>query len=455
MSSEATRRVFIKTFGCQMNVYDSGKMLAQLAHDGFVPTDEWRTADLVIVNTCSVREKPQLKVRSFLGPILQRRQAVGRPMVAVAGCVAQHDGAELFRRMPAIDLVFGPDGVPRVRELVRAAAERRVLDTAFLEVADYPFVQELAPTSEGEVASLVTIQKGCDNHCTYCIVPSARGTQVSRPMEEILGEVRGLAQRGVRDFTLIGQNVNAYGAEGGAPSRFAELLHAVHAIPDVWRLRFTTSHPRDMDAATIACWRELPRLASHLHLPVQAGSDRVLRRMGRQYTRAHYLEVVAGLRAARPGISITTDLIVGFPGERREDFEQTLSLLEELRFDASFSFKYSPRPGTAATKLHERDPVEPDEASARLSELQALQERIQLENNQACIGRVLEVLVERPSRKDPKWWMGRSSCFRAVNLPAGPALAGKLVPVRITAAHAHSLRGEPIQTRSAATGAGS
>jgi tRNA-2-methylthio-N6-dimethylallyladenosine synthase len=445
MSSDAPRRVFIKTFGCQMNVYDSGKMLAQLAHDGYEPTDDWRAADLVIVNTCSVREKPQLKVRSFLGPILQRRQTKGAPLVAVAGCVAQHDGAELFQRMPAIDLIFGPDGVPRVRALVRAARERRVLDTAFLEVADYPFVQDLVPTEAGEVASLVTIQKGCDNHCTYCIVPSARGAQVSRPMQDILAEVRGLAERGVRDFTLIGQNVNAYGAEGGAPSRFAELLRAVHAIPEVWRLRFTTSHPRDMDAETIACWRDLPRLASHLHLPVQAGSDRILRRMGRQYTRERYLEVVSALRGARPGISLTTDFIVGFPGERREDFDQTLSLLEEVRFDASFSFKYSPRPGTAATRLHEREPVSPEEAGARLSELQTAQERIQLENNQACVGQVLEVLVERPSRNDPSWWMGRSSCFRAVNFPAGPDQAGLLIPVHITAAHAHSLQGEPAQ----------
>jgi len=442
MASSAPRHVFVKTFGCQMNVYDSGKMLAQLAHDGFEPVDDWRAADLVIVNTCSVREKPQLKVRSFLGPILARKRAKGAPMVAVAGCVAQHDGAELFRRMPELDLVFGPDGVPRVRELVRAAGQRRVLDDHFLEVAEYPFVQDLVPPSEREVSSLVTIQKGCDNHCTYCIVPSARGAQVSRPMEQILTEVRGLAARGVRDFTLIGQNVNAYGAEDGAPSRFAELLEAVHAIPEVWRLRFTTSHPRDMEPATIAAWGRLPRLASHLHLPVQAGSDRVLRRMGRQYTRAHYLAVVEGLRAARPDISLTTDFIVGFPGETREDFEDTLSLLEAVRFDASFSFKYSPRPGTAATRLHEREPVDDAEAGARLRELQALQSRIQLENNQACVGRVLEVLIERPSRNDPDVWMGRSSCFRAVNLPAEASMAGSIVPVRITRAHAHSLQGE-------------
>jgi tRNA-2-methylthio-N6-dimethylallyladenosine synthase len=442
MASEPTRRVFIKTFGCQMNVYDSDKMLALLAHDGFEPTDDWREADLVIVNTCSVREKPQLKVRSFLGPILQRRTTKGSPLVAVAGCVAQHDGAELFRRMPALDLVFGPDGVPRVRELVRAAAERRVLDTQFLEVADYPFVQDLVPGRDREVTALVTIQKGCDNHCTYCIVPSTRGAQVSRPADGILEEVRGLASRGVRDFTLIGQNVNAYGLDRDGLPSFAELLQEICAVPEVWRLRFTTSHPRDMGADVIACWARLPGLASHLHLPVQAGSDRVLRRMGRQYTRAHFLEVVRDLRQARPDISLTTDFIVGFPGETREDFAQTLSLLEEVRFDASFSFKYSARPGTAALRLKD-DELDPAEASARLTELQRLQSRIQIENNQACVGRVLEVLVEHPSRNDPRQWMGRSSCFRAVNLPCDASMAGHLVPVRITHAHAHSLEGEP------------
>ncbi len=441
MTSAPDLQVFVKTFGCQMNTYDTGKMLALLVHDGYRRIEDWRDADLVIVNTCSVREKPQMKVRSFLGPILARKRAKGRPLVAIAGCVAQHDGAELFRRMPDVDLIFGPDGVPRVRALVRSARQRRVLDTQFLEVADYPFVQELSPPGPREVTSLVTIQKGCDNHCTYCIVPSTRGPAVDRPLDEVLAEVEGLTARGIRDITLIGQNVNAYGLHGGAGPRFADLLRAVHAIPQVYRLRFTTSHPRDLDDDTVACWAELPRLASHLHLPVQAGSDRILRRMGRQYSRAHYIDRVAALRRARPDISITTDFIVGFPGEGRDDFEQTLSLIELLRFDASFSFKYSPRPGTAATRLHEREPVEPTEASARLTELQALQARIQRENNQACVGRVFEVLPERSSRHDDEHLMGRSSCFRALNFPGGQDLIGELVLVRATQAHAHSLRG--------------
>ena len=445
MTTPSPRRVFIKTFGCQMNIYDSDKMLAQLACDGFEPTDDWRTAEWVIVNTCSVREKPQRKVRSFLGPILHRKRAKGRPLVAIAGCGAQHDGAAMFRQLTDVDLVFGPDGVPRVRALVAAAAQRRVLDTHFLEVADYPFVQDLLPPGPRQVTALVTIQKGCDNHCTYCIVPSTRGPAVDRPLEQVLEEVRGLAQRGVRDFTLIGQNVNAYGLNAGAGPRFADLLRAVHAIPQVLRLRFTTSHPRDLDDHSVACWAELPRLASHLHLPVQAGSDRVLRRMGRQYTREHYLDRIAALRRARPDISITTDFIVGFPGETREDFEQTLSLLGQVRFDASFSFKYSPRPATAALRLHAREPVDPHEASARLKELHTLQSRIQQENNGACVGRVIEVLPERPSRNDATWLMGRSSCFRAVNFPGDGSFVGRPVPVRITRAHPHSLQGERVE----------
>ncbi len=442
MTTPPPRLVFVKTFGCQMNTYDTGKMLALLAHDGFQATDDWRAAELVIVNTCSVREKPQRKVRSFLGPILHRKRDKGRPMVAIAGCVAQHDGAMLFRQRPDVDLVFGPDGVPRVRALVEAATRRRVLDTQFLEVADYPFVQELAPPGPHRITALVTIQKGCDNHCTYCIVPSTRGPAVDRPMAEVLAEVKGLAQRGVRDITLIGQNVNAYGIHAPRHPGFPDLLRAVHAIPEVLRLRFTTSHPRDLGDESVRCWADLPRLASHLHLPVQAGSDRVLRRMGRQYTRAHYLSRVENLRRARPDIAITTDFIVGFPGETRQDFQQTISLLQELRLDASFSFKYSPRPDTAAARLHALEPVDPADASARLTELQAIQARIQFEQNQARVGRVLEVLPERPSRNDPSHLMGRSSCFRAVNFPGDDSMIGHLVRVRITQAHPHSLRGE-------------
>jgi len=444
MPATPTRRVFIKTFGCQMNVYDSGKLLALLALDGFGPTDDWREADLVIVNTCSVRAKPQLKVRSFLGPIIASRRARNGPRIAIAGCVAQHEGAELFRRMPEVDLVMGTDALARVRALVRESEHRRVLDVSFLEVADYPFVQDLAPPDEAGVSALVTIQKGCDNHCTYCIVPQTRGVEVSRPPDEILAEVRALCARGMRDLTLIGQNVNAYGKKQPGYPCFADLLRTVHAIPEVLRLRYTTSHPRDLDAATIACHADLPRLADHLHLPVQAGSDRVLRRMGRGYDRARYLEVVRALQAANPRLSLTTDIIVGFPGEAREDFEATLSLMEEVPFDASFSFAYSPRPGTAATELHAREPVPAHEAGERLTELQALQARLQRAGNQALLGQVREVLVEGPSRHDPSQQVGRTSCFRAVNFPGGPELIGRLVPVRITEAHAHSLVGEAV-----------
>ncbi len=444
MEQAIPRKVHIKTFGCQMNVYDSGKMLALLRHDGFEPCEDWHHAHLVIINTCSVREKPEHKLLSYLGNLLRKKRDTGLPMVAVAGCMAQHDGARLFQQQPQVDLVLGPDAVPRIRELVRAAEHRRVLDNRFLEVADYPFVQELPPQQERQVSGLVTIQKGCDNHCTYCIVPFARGPEVSRPAEQVEAELRALVERGVRDVTLIGQNVNAWGHKLPGEPSFAQLLRRVAAVPGLARLRFTTSHPRDLGLGTAACFAELPALASHLHLPVQAGADRVLRRMGRGYDRARYLQVARWLREARPDISLTTDFIVGFPGESEADFQQTLSLLEQLRFDASFSFCYSPRPHTAARRLPPDDAVPEDESKDRLRRLQALQSRIQLENNRALEGQVLEVLVEGPSRKDPRQVMGRSSCFRAVNLAGPSEWIGELMPVRITRAHAHSLQGEVL-----------
>ncbi len=438
-----SRKVCIKTFGCQMNAYDSDKMLGLLEADGYASTDDWRAAQLVIVNTCSVREKPEHKLRSLLGSMIPAKRRSGA-LLAISGCMAQHDGAGLFRRYPDVDLVFGPDALPRIRELVRTARQRRVLDNRFLEAADYPFVQELSPVQGRAVTALVTIQKGCDNHCTYCIVPHTRGREVSRPSQQVLAEVRALAARDTRDFTLIGQNVNAYGLKRDDEIDFAELLQRVHQVPEVLRLRFTTSHPRDFTSAVTGCWERLPRLASHLHLPVQSGSDLVLRRMGRGYDREQYLDLVSDLRAARPDISLTTDFITGFPGETRADFAQTLSLLETVGFDASFSFQYSVRPHTAALRLHDRDAVDPVAARARLQELQALQARISAERAQAMTGRVVEVLVEGPSRNDPQVLRGRTSCFRMVNLPGSPDLVGQLIQVRLTRAMAHSFQGEAL-----------
>lgn len=435
-------RVYLQSFGCQMNDYDAGKMRAQLARDGWEPTEELHDADLVIVNTCSVREKPEQKLHSFLGRVLPERRRRGMT-VAVAGCYAQLDGERLFKKYPAVDLVFGPDAVHRVRELVAEARTRRVLDLDVHADEHYPFPTDVDPDAEGKVAGFVTIQKGCDNKCTFCIVPATRGVEVSRPPEEVVAEVRALVERGVRDVTLIGQNVNSYGTKVPGMPVFAELLRRVHAVEGLEVLRYTTSHPRDMGDDVVECYRELPKLASHLHLPVQSGSDRVLRRMKRFYTRARYLEVVAKLRAARPDLVFTTDVITGFPGETEADFAATMSLLEEVRFHASFSFRYSPRPGTAALRLLD-EAVPAEVAQERLERFQARQREIALEEHRKLVGTVVRVLVEGPSANDPGVVCGRTSTFKTVNFPGDPAMAGTWQAVRVGAAFPNTLRGERV-----------
>ncbi len=435
-------RVYIKEFGCQMNEYDSGKIRAQLAQDGFVPTDEVDDADLVIVNTCSVREKPEQKLHSFLGRVLpQKRQR--DVTVAIAGCVAQMAGKELYRKYPKVDLVFGPDGVNRVRDLVAQTRGRRVLDITFDDTEGYQFPTDVDPDAANAISAYVTIQKGCDNKCTFCIVPATRGVEVSRPAAEVLDEVHALVDRGVREFTLIGQNVNSYGLKVPGMPDFAALLRAVHAIDGVDILRYTTSHPRDMGEDVVACYRDLPKLASHLHLPVQSGSDRVLRRMKRFYTRAHYLGLVDRLRAARPDLVLTTDIITGFPGETDADFAETMSLLEAVRFNTSFSFKYSPRPDTAALRLLD-DAVPEAVAAARLQQFQDRQRAIALEQHRALIGTVQEVLVAGPSAHDDGVVCGRTSTFKTINFPGEETLTGQWVAVRVGAAFTNTLRGERV-----------
>jgi len=434
-------RVYIKEFGCQMNEYDSGKMRAQLARDGWEPTAEPDDADLVIVNTCSVREKPEQKLHSFLGRVLPQKRS-REVTVAVAGCMAQVAGKELYRKYPAVDLVFGPDGVNRVRELVAQSRSRRVLDTRFDDTVGYAFPTDLDPDAAG-IAAYVTIQKGCDNKCTFCIVPATRGVEVSRPADDVLAEVRALVGRGVKEITLIGQNVNSYGLKVPGMPTFAELLRRVHDVPGLEVLRYTTSHPRDIGEDVVACYRDLPRLASHLHLPVQSGSDRVLRRMKRFYTRAQYLALVDRLRAARPDLVLTTDVITGFPGETDADFEDTLSLLDAVRFHTSFSFCYSPRPGTPALRLAD-DAVAPEVAAARLTRFQERQRAIALAEHQKLVGAVVRVLVEGPSAHDEGVVCGRTSTFKTVNFAGSEDLVGHWVDVRIGLAWANSLRGEQV-----------
>jgi tRNA-2-methylthio-N6-dimethylallyladenosine synthase len=437
-----TRRVFIHTLGCQMNEYDSGKMRAQLAHDGYVPTDDPGDADLILVNTCSIREKAVDKMHSALGEY-RRLKKLGQPVtIGVVGCVAQERGQELLAKYPDVDLVFGPDGVPQVRQLVaEAQTGKRVLDTEFLDLDAYPFVSDVDPSASG-VGAFVTIQKGCDNKCTFCIVPSTRGVEVSRPHAEIVDEVRAFVARGVREITLIGQNVNSYGLKVGGELTFAQLLYEVAAVPGVERIRYTTSHPRDMGEDVVQAYRDLPQLTSHLHLPVQSGSNRVLRRMKRFYTRERFLEVVAALRDARPDLVLTTDIIVGFPGETDEEFEHTMSLLDEVGFVGAFSFKYSPRPGTPALKLEERDPVPAPVASARLTRFQDRQRELSLAWHRSLEGQVVDVLVEGPSRHDDGVVCGRTSTFAMVNFPGPEDLVGQTVPVRVTRGFTHSCRGE-------------
>ena len=436
------QKVFIKTFGCQMNVYDSGKIQALLQKDGYETVEDPEEADLVLVNTCSVREKPEHKLHSFIGEVKHLREK--GTTLGIAGCMAQHDGARLFKKYRKdVDLVFGPDQVPRVRDLVSRAKTERVLDNEFMDVDHYPFVRDLAPKQAAGVGAFVTIQKGCDNRCTFCIVPATRGVEVSRPSGEILEEVSALVERGTREVTLIGQNVNSYGLKVPGELTFAELLYKVAELPGVERIRYTTSHPRDMGPDVIQAYRDLKELTSHLHLPVQSGSNRVLRRMKRFYSRERYLQVVADLREARPGLSLTTDVIVGFPGETDEDFEQTLTLLEEVRFDGSFSFKYSPRPNTPALRL-DQDAVSPEVASERLARFQERQRALQLESNREMEGNVLDVLVEGPSKWDENVICGRTSSFKMVNFPGKRDLVGSVVPVRILKGFSNSLRGEQL-----------
>jgi len=440
---QAPKKVFFHTFGCQMNVYDTGKMRAKLGHGGYQPTADPAEADLILVNTCSVREKAVDKMHSALGEY-RRLKRLGRPVtIGITGCVAQQEGQALLDRYPDIDLVMGPDGVPMVTQLVgRAVAGQRVLDTEFLELSGYPFVSDVDPDVQG-VGAYVTIQKGCDNKCTFCIVPATRGPEASRPHEQILDEVRAVVRKGAVEITLIGQNVNSYGLKAAGEITFAQLLYRVAAVPGVERIRYTTSHPRDMGDDVIQAYRELPQLASHVHLPVQSGSSRVLRRMKRFYTRDRYLQVVDALRSARADLTLTTDIIVGFPGERDDDFRQTLSLLDEAGFVGAFSFKYSPRPGTPALRM-DGDQVSGAVASARLTEYQERQRAASKRWCEGHQGHTVDVLVEGPSRHDVGVVCGRTSTHLPVNFPGEISMVGRTVPVRVTRGFTHSCRGELV-----------
>ncbi len=430
-----------------MNVYDSNRMADTLAPEGYVETAQADDADVVILNTCHIREKAADKVYSELGRIRVLKQTAvseGRRMlIAVAGCVAQAEGEEIIRRAPAVDVVVGSQNYHRLPELLaRAASGERVVDTEF-PVED-KFDRLTAPRREvirsRGVSAFVTIQEGCDKFCTFCVVPYTRGAEVSRPLHKIVAEVEQLAEAGVREITLIGQNVNAYhGIDGrGRSASLADLLHRIAGIPGIARLRYTTSHPRDMDDSLIAAHRDLACLMPQLHLPVQSGSDRMLEAMNRRHTRADYLATVDKLRAARPDLSLTSDFIVGFPGETEDDFRDTLALIDEAGFTSAFSFMYSPRPGTPAAGMEDQVPAEAK--SERLQRLQAAINRRQAAFNAQCQGRTFDILLEKPGRL-PGQLVGRSPYLQPVQVMAPASRIGEIVTVVVTEVGSNSLFG--------------
>ena len=428
-------KVFIKTFGCQMNVYDSDRMVDALHADGgWEPTDDVESADLVLFNTCSVREKAEEKVFSDLGRL--KHLKAGGTLIGVGGCVASQEGAAIVARAPHVDLVFGPQTLHRLPAMIARARETRrpQVDIAFPEIEKF---DALPPARAEGPTAFVSIMEGCSKYCSYCVVPYTRGDEVSRPLASVVAEIEGLAAQGVREVTLLGQNVNAWRVEG---LDFARLLDAVAAVGGVERIRYTTSHPKEFGASLIEAHRRLPQLVDHVHLPVQHGSDRVLSAMKRGYTALEFKSTVRKLRAARPAISLSSDFIVGFPGETEADFAKLLELVDEVGFDGnSFSFLYSPRPGTPAAALADDTPHE-----VKLERLQRLQAVLDARTRaavRALVGTRQRVLVEGEARRANGDVSGRTSCNRVVNMQAPASCIGRFADVTITASEGHTLRG--------------
>jgi len=438
------KKVYIRTFGCQMNEYDSAKMADVLAAaEGFEPTADPAQADLILFNTCSVREKAQEKVFADLGRVRALKTAKPDLLIGVGGCVASQEGAEIVRRAPYVDLVFGPQTLHRLPELIagrRATGDAQV-DISFPEIEKF---DHLPPARVEGGAAFVSIMEGCSKYCSFCVVPYTRGEEVSRPLADILVEVRHLASQGVMEVTLLGQNVNAYRGElpGGEPADFALLLTQVAKIEGIERIRYTTSHPLEFTQRLIDAYAKLPKLVDMLHLPVQSGSDRILAAMKRNYTALEYRSIVRRLRLVRPNISLTSDFIVGFPGETEEDFAATMKLVDDVRFDGAFSFIYSARPGTPAANL--RDDTPHDVKLDRLMRLQARLQALYEGYSQAMLGTTQRVLVEGRSRKNPAEMAGRTENNRVVNFEGSARLVGRYVDVEITHVYPHSLRGQVV-----------
>jgi tRNA-2-methylthio-N6-dimethylallyladenosine synthase len=438
------KKVFIKTFGCQMNEYDSDKM-ADVMHaaQGYEPTQDVEEADLILFNTCSVREKAQEKVFSDLGRVKHLKQKGA--LIGVGGCVASQEGAAIIERAPYVDVVFGPQTLHRLPELLRQRErqQRPQVDISFPEIEKF---DHLPPARVDGATAFVSIMEGCSKYCSYCVVPYTRGEEVSRPFEDVLVEVAGLADQGVKEVTLLGQNVNAYrGAMGAGAAEiadFALLIEYVAEIPGIERIRYTTSHPNEFTQRLIEVYAKVPKLVSHLHLPVQHGSDRILAAMKRGYTAMEYKSTVRKLRAIRPDLALSSDFIVGFPGETGEDFAKLMKLINDVGYDNSFSFIFSPRPGTPAANLHDDTPQ-----AVKLQRLHQVQDAIDASMrriSESRVGTVQRVLVEGPSRKDASELAGRTDCNRMVNFKGPSRLLGQMIEVRITGTNSHSLRGEAV-----------
>jgi tRNA-2-methylthio-N6-dimethylallyladenosine synthase len=436
------KRVYIETYGCQMNEHDSERMLRMLEGFHYTETKEASKADLILINTCSVREKPEHKVYSALGRFRKLKERRGM-VIGVAGCVAQQEGERMLDRVPYLDLVIGTHAIPMLAELLERieVSGQRVCETRFDRSGEY--LKALLPEKPlAKVKSYVTIMQGCDHFCSFCIVPYVRGGERSRPSWEILKEIRHLAEMGVKEVFLLGQNVNGYGKGLEGEVDFPSLLDQINEVEGIERIRFTTSHPADLSDALIQDFSKLEKLCEHIHLPFQSGSDRILKAMHRGYTRESYLERTERLKEICPSIAITADVIVGFPGEEEEDFRETLDLMEKVRFDDLFSFKYSPRKGTRAAQLQNQ--VEEEVKQDRLSILQKIQREITFEKNQALEGQLEEVLVEGLSKQSNREVAGRTRSNKIVNFAGDFSLVGKSIPVKVVKAYPHSLRGEAV-----------
>ncbi len=453
--------VYLSTIGCQMNVYDSDLMAEELGKCNYRKTDDIKQADLIIINTCSVRERAEQKVFSFLGRLSVLKRKKPDLIIGVGGCVAQQEGEHILKRVPFVDLVFGTRAIGRLPGLIDEI-ERSGSRFVDIDMAGdgQPSFHDRNGMEPEKVSGFVTIMRGCDNFCTYCVVPFVRGREISRPPQEILHEIRSRSAAGMREVTLLGQNVNSYGKKEGLCT-FPELLARVDEIEELWRLRFTTSHPKDLSDALVNSFGGLKKLCHHIHLPVQSGSNRILAKMNRNYTREGYLEKVGQLRRKCPDIAITADMIVGFPGETRMDFEATMALIREIEFDGLFAFAYSDRPNAPAVRF--TDKVSEGERHERLLELLSLQEKYTRDKNRALIGKTVSVLVEGFGKKQERGvkpesplkpqWTGRTSTnkivhFYAEELPNAGNLAGTMVDVRIERAYSHSLLGKPLKVAS-------